>query len=133
MQIATRPNRFLSVVANTISTKVPRNLAADELNVVLGLGSATVAGAAGPYSLAAVVPRDCFLRDLMIVGPTGSTITSITVNGDALVLGGAVPIEAFAASNLNRPEFDLPAGRGTTVTVAGTGAIGTFYGAFNID
>ena len=132
MQISTRPNRFLGNVASTISRKVPRDIAADELNVVLGIGTQTLASS-GPFQLSAVVPRDCFLRDLVIVAPSGGTITSITVNGDALVLGGAVPVETFAAANLNRPEFDLPAGRGTTVTVNGTGVAGFHAGAFNID
>lgn len=132
MQISTRPNRFLGNVAASISRKVPRDIAADELNVVLGIGTQTLA-AAGPFTLSAVVPRDCFLRDLVIVAPAGGTVTAITVNGDALVLGGAVPVEAFASGNLNRPEFDLPAGRGTTVTVTGAGVAGFHAGAFNID
>ncbi len=33
MQISTRPNRFLGSIAATISRKVPRDIAADELNV----------------------------------------------------------------------------------------------------
>lgn len=132
MQISTRPNRFLGNVAASISRKVPRDIAADELNVVLGIGTQTLA-AAGPFQLSAVVPRDCFLRDLVLVAPTGGVVTAITVNGDALVLGSSVPVEAFSAANLNRPEFDLPAGRGTTVTVTGTGAAGFHAGAFNID
>jgi len=132
MQIGTRPNRFLGTIAATISKKVPRDIAADELNVVLGIGSQTLA-AAGAFTLDAVVPRDCFLRDLILVAPTGGLVTAITVNGDALVLGEGVPVEAFAFGNLNRPEFDLPAGRGTTVTVQGTGAAGFHAGAFNID
>lgn len=132
MQISTRPNRFLSNIAATISRKVPKDIAADELNVVLGLGTQTLA-AAGPFTLDAVVPRDCFLRDLILVAPTGGVINAITVNGDALVLGEAVPVEAFAFTNLNRPEFDLPAGRGTTVSVTGTGVAGFHSAAFNID
>jgi hypothetical protein len=132
MQIGTRPNRFLGTIAATISKKVPRDIAADELNVVLGLGSQTLA-AAGAFTLDAVVPRDCFLRDLIMVAPTGGLVTAITVNGDALVLGEGVPVEAFVSTNLNRPEFDLPAGRGTTVTVQGTGAAGFHAAAFNID
>lgn len=132
MQIGTRPNRFLGTIAATISKKVPRDIAADELNVVLGLGSQTLA-APGAFTLDAVVPRDCFLRDLVMVAPTGGLVNSITVNGDALVLGEGVPVEAFIAANLNRPEFDLPAGRGTTVTVQGTGAAGFHAAAFNID
>jgi len=132
MQIGTRPNRFLGTIAATISKKVPRDIAADELNVVLGLGSSTLA-APGAFTLDAVVPRDCFLRDLIMVAPTGGLVNSITVNGDALVLGEGVPVEAFASANLNRPEFDLPAGRGTTVTVQGTGAAGFHAAAFNID
>lgn len=132
MQVSTRPNRFLGSIAATISRKVPRDIAADELNVVLGLGTQTLP-AAGVFTLDAVVPRDCFLRDLVLVAPTGGTVTAITVNGDALVLGEGVPVEAFAFNNLNRPEFDLPAGRGTTVTVTGTGAAGFHAAAFNID
>lgn len=132
MQISTRPNRFLGNIAASVSRKVPRDIAADELNVVLGCGTQTLA-AAGPFLLSAVVPRDCFLRDLVLVAPTGGVVTSITVNGDALVIGSSVPVEAFAFTNLNRPEFDLPAGRGTTVSIAGTGAIGFHAAAFNID
>jgi len=132
MQVSTRPNRFLGSIAATISRKVPRDIAADELNVVLGLGTQTLA-APGAFTLDAVVPRDCFLRDLILVAPAGGVVTAITVNGDALVLGEGVPVEAFNFANLNRPEFDLPAGRGTTVTVTGTGAAGFHAAAFNID
>jgi hypothetical protein len=118
MQIGTRPNRFLGSIVATISKKVPRDIAADELNVVLGLGTQTLA-AAGAFTLDAVVPRDCFLRDLLMVAPTGGVVTAITVNGDALVLGEGVPVEAFAFGNLNRPEFGLPVKGGTQVVVQG--------------
>lgn len=127
-----RPNRFLGNIAASISRKISKDVAADELNVVLGLGTQTLASA-GAFTLDATVPRDCFLRDLVMVAPTGGVVTAITVNGDALVLGEGVPVEAFFATNLNRPEFDLPAGRGTTVSVQGTGAAGFHAAAFNID
>lgn len=119
MNISTRPNRFLTGISSQLNQKLPSNLSADELNVVLGLGSAAPAAAAA-FTLSATAPRDMFVRDLVIQSTTDVLVTAITINGDALVLGNNVPAVIFAAGNLNRPEFGLPVKGGTQVVVQGT-------------
>lgn len=119
MNISTRPNRFLTGISSQLNQKLPSNLSADELNVVLGLGSAAPAAAAA-FTLQATAPRDMFVRDLVIQSTTDVLVTAITINGDALVLGNNVPAVIFAPGNLNRPEFGLPVKGGTQVVVQGT-------------
>lgn len=118
MNISTRPNRFLTGISSQLNQKLPSNLSADELNVVLGLGSAAPAAAAA-FTLTATAPRDMFVRDLVIQSTTDVLVTAITINGDALVLGNNVPAVIFAPGNLNRPEFGLPVKGGTQVVVQG--------------
>lgn len=135
MQISTRANRFLPGLSNMLNQKIPKDLSADELNVVLGLGSQTVGiGATATFSQTA--PRDCFIRDLVATTTQPDVvINSITINGDALVLGGTVNAKTFDFTNPNRPGFDLPCKGGTTVTVVVTGgaAAGTVGLTFAID
>lgn len=119
MNISTRPNRFLTGISSQLNQKLPANLSADELNVVLGLGSAAPAAAAA-FTLSATAPRDMFVRDLVIQSTTDVLVTAITINGDALVLGNNVPAVIFGPGNLNRPEFGLPVKGGTQVVVQGT-------------
>jgi len=119
VNISTRPNRFLTGISSQLNQKLPSNLSADELNVVLGLGSAAPAAAAA-FTLQATAPRDMFVRDLVIQSTTDVLVTAITINGDALVLGNNVPAVIFAPGNLNRPEFGLPVKGGTQVVVQGT-------------
>jgi hypothetical protein len=119
VNISTRPNRFLTGISSQLNQKLPANLSADELNVVLGLGSAAPAAGAA-FTLQATAPRDMFVRDLVIQGTTDVLVTAITINGDALVLGNNVPAVIFAPGNLNRPEFGLPVKGGTQVVVQGT-------------
>lgn len=118
MNISTRPNRFLTGISSQLNQKLPANLSADELNVVLGLGSAAPAAAAA-FTLTATAPRDMFVRDLVIQSTTDVLVTAITINGDALVLGNNVPAVIFAPGNLSRPEFGLPVKGGTQVVVQG--------------
>jgi hypothetical protein len=119
VNISTRPNRFLVGISSQLNQKLPSNLSADELNVVLGLGTATVA-ANTAFTLQATAPRDMFVRDLVVQAPADVVINAITINGDALVLGGAVTAPIFSSGNLNRPEFGLPVKGGTQVVVQGT-------------
>lgn len=135
MNISTRPNRFLTGISSQLNQKLPSNLSADELNVVLGLGSVTPAAGAA-FTLQAVAPRDMFVRDLVVTAPADVQITAITINGDALVLGGNVPAQIFANANLARPEFSLPVKGGTQVVVQGvngTSANPFIAAAFAID
>jgi hypothetical protein len=135
MNISTRPNRFLTGISSQLNQKLPSNLSADELNVVLGLGSTTPAAGAA-FTLQAVAPRDMFVRDLVVTAPADVQITAITINGDALVLGGNVPAQIFANTNLSRPEFSLPVKGGTQVVVQGvngTAANPFIAAAFAID
>jgi hypothetical protein len=77
-----------------------------------------------------------FVRDLVVTAPADVQITAITINGDALVLGGNVPAQIFANANLSRPEFSLPVKGGTQVVVQGvngTSANPFIAAAFAID
>jgi hypothetical protein len=119
VNISTRPNRFLTGISSQLNQKLPANLSADELNVVLGLGVTTPAVGAA-FTLQAGAPRDRFVRDLVVTAPGDVVVNAITINGDALVLGGAVPAQIFANTNLSRPEFSLPVKGGTQVVLQGT-------------
>lgn len=128
-----RRNRFFTNLKSQIHAKFPKDLGADELNVLLGLGSKTIA-AAGSQTLSTVAPRDLIIRDLVIKAPADGVVTNITIAGDALLIGDFAPTDAFTAQNQNRPTFDLPVAGGTTVsiTVSST-AGGQCSASFNID
>lgn len=119
MNISTRPNRFLTGISSQLNQKLPANLSADELNVVLGLGTNVGTAAGAAWTLQATAPRDMFVRDLVLQATADAIVTAITINGDALVLGGNVTASIFSPANLNRPEFGLPVKGGTQVVVQG--------------
>lgn len=128
-----RRNRFFSNLKSQIHAKFPKDLGADELNVLLGLGSKTIA-AAGSQTLSTVAPRDLIIRDLVIKAPADGIVTNITIAGDALLIGDFAPTDAFTAQNQNRPAFDLPVAGGTTVSVTvSSTAGGQCSASFNID
>ena len=129
-----RKNRFFESLRSTMLVKVPKDLSCDELNVVLGLGSAA-AGAAASGTATVTAPRDLIIRDLVVAAPAGCVVTAITVSGDAVLLGAPVPVETFATGNQARPEFDLPVQGGTTIQVNWTNGAtaGQFGASFNID
>lgn len=130
-------NRFFQRLSTTCHEKVPKQISADELNVVFGLGrnGALAAGAAHTFSVTA--PRDLFVRDLIVACPAVSaSVTSINVSGDELVLGDTVPADTFATGNQSRPSFDLPVTGGSTIKVTvrnDTAAALAISAAFNID
>jgi len=137
MNISTRPNRFLTGISSQLNQKLPSNLSADELNVVLGLGNVGGLAAGAAFTLSVTAPRDCIIRDLQIFSTsTDSLVTQINVAGDALVLGNAVPVAVFTVSNQVRPSFDLPVKGGTTLQIIGTNgttAAASVAAAFSID
>ena len=129
-----RNTRIFSDLKNQVMSKIPRNVGANELNVSLGVGSQTLAGA-GNFSLSVTAPRDLILRDLVVdsAGVAG-TITAIIVQGDAVHQGNAGPLALYGAGNQSRPDFSLPVMGGTTVQVSGSlAAAGTVTAAFAID
>jgi len=128
-----RRNRFVTNLKSQIHAKFPKDLGADELNVILGLGSKTIA-AAGSQTLTTVAPRDLIIRDLVIKAPADALVTNITIAGDALLIGDNAPFDAFASGNQARPAFDLPVAGGTTVSVTVSSVAGGAASAsFNID
>ena len=131
---AYRKNRFFDQLRSTLLVKVPKDVSCDELNVVLGLGSAAVAAAAAGTATV-TAPRDLIIRDLIVAAPAGCVINSITVSGDAVLLGAAVPVETFSTGNQSRPEFDLPVQGGTTIQInyQNGATAGQFGASFNID
>ena len=129
-----RNTRIFSDLKNQVMSKIPRNIGANELNVSLGAGTQTLAGA-GPFSLSVTAPRDLILRDLVIsAGTVDGTVTAIIVQGDAVHQGAAAPLALYSAGNQDRPDFSLPVMGGTTVQVSGTlAAAGTVSAGFAID
>lgn len=128
-----RRNRFFSHLKTQMHLKLPKDFGADELNVILGLGSAVIA-AGGAQTLTVTAPRDLIIRDLVVRGPADALVTNITVAGDALFLGVSAPADAFGAGNQNRPAFDLPVAGGTTLSITVSSvAGGAAAAAFNID
>lgn len=134
---AYRRNRFFQQLSASCYAKVPRDISADELNVVLGLGSVAALAAGAAFTLTVTAPRDCIIRDLQIFATSAdSLITQINVAGDALVLGNAVPAAVFTVGNQTRPSFDLPVKGGTTLQIIGNNgstAAAVVAAAFSID
>lgn len=134
---AYRRNRFFQQLSASCYAKVPREISADELNVVLGLGNQGGLAAGAAFTLSVTAPRDCIIRDLQIFSTsTDSLVTQINVAGDALVLGNAVPVAVFTVGNQTRPSFDLPVKGGTTLQIIGTNgttAAASVAAAFSID
>jgi len=130
-------NRFFQRLSTTCHEKVPKQISADELNVVFGLGRIGALAAGAVHTFSVTAPRDLFVRDLVIAcAANAGSVTSINVSGDELVLGDAVPTEAFAAGNQSRPSFDLPVTGGSTIKVTvrnDTAAAAAFAASFNID
>lgn len=128
-----RRNRFFHNLKTQFHVKLPRDMGADELNVILGLGSAVIP-AGGQQTLTVTAPRDLIIRDLVVRGPADGLVTNITVAGDALFLGTSAPTDAFTAQNQARPAFDLPVAGGTTLSVTiSSVAGGAASASFNID
>lgn len=130
-----RRNRFYSNLKGQCLLKLPKDVSADELNVIFGLGYASVA-AAGTTTFSATAPRDMIIRDLVIDAAAGLVITSINVSGDELLLGSEATSQAFSPTNLARPSFDLPVAGGTQIKVTvknNTAGALLVAPAFNID
>lgn len=136
-----RYNRMLDKIRSSdLMFKVSSDFGVDEHNVVFGLG--LVAPAAGATATASAnAPRDMILRRLicinnLLVGDADFTITSITVEGNAILLGSAVSGAAFFPGNFSMPTFDLPVAGGTPVSVTlvnGSAAGQEFTPTFLID
>ena len=134
---AYRRNRFFQQLSASCYAKVPRDISADELNVVLGLGSVAALAAGAAFTLTVTAPRDCIIRDLQVFATSADALISqINVAGDALVLGNAVPAAVFSVGNQDRPSFDLPVKGGTTLQIIGNNgstAAAVVAAAFSID
>jgi hypothetical protein len=139
---AVRYNRFLDKLnTSAFVAKVPKDFAADEENVLLGVATtplAVAAGASGTMNVNA--PRDLVLRRLLVQEQGGATnwyVTSIQIEGKSYSIGGGVPGTLFSAQNINAPaEFDVPVAGGTpiAITVTNSSAAGqNFLAAFTID
>lgn len=144
-QLTNRPvryNRMLDKLGGSqFVAKVPRDMSADEENVMFGLGTALLLGAGASITLTQNAPRDLILRRLHIAdlaSPTNGnfTVSAVTVEGKALLQGAACPGALFLASQVDKPEFDVPAASGTPVSVTFTNQSGgalNFAAAFTID
>jgi hypothetical protein len=130
-----RANKFLGGIKGGLFKKIPRDFGGQEDNVVLGMGSQTLA-AQGAFTLQVSASRDMILRDLVLQfsGTVDVQISAITANGMALAQGAGVPAGIFAANNQNRPDFSFPITGGTPVIISGTSSgASTISAAFAID
>jgi hypothetical protein len=124
-----RYNRLLDKLGmKEFVLRVPPDFGADEYNVFLSMGVATL-GAGATTTLSTNAPRDLILRQLVIqeqtLSPTAAGIndwrvTGITIEGNTVALGsiGGIPGIVFSALSLVRPEFNLPLAGGTPVSVS---------------
>ena len=136
-----RPNRlFGSLKSGDILAKLPKEIGTDEYNVVFGLGRQVV-GAGVVVNYTQNAPRDMILRKLILSDETNGdprdfTVTAITIEGNAALLGAAVGGEVFGSQSYYSPDFDLPVAGGTPVTVTVTNnnaAARPMTAAFSID
>lgn len=137
-----RPSRLFSNFKGAeVLAKVPRELGADEYNVVFGLGRQAIPLGGGTLNFSQNAPRDMILRKLITSGELvadGSdlTITAITVEGNACLLGAGLSGAVFGPQSYHSPDFDLPVAGGTPVTVTiqnQNAAIQNVAPAFSID
>jgi len=137
-----RYNRMLDKLGGSqFVAKVPRDMSADEENVMFGLGTVAI-GFGASATLTQNAPRDLILRrlhiaDLVTPANTNFTVSAVTVEGKALLQGGACPGALFVSTQVDKPEFDVPAASGTpvSVTITNTATAGsiTVCSAFTID
>jgi hypothetical protein len=139
---AVRYNRFLDKLnTSAFVAKVPRDFAADEENVLLGVATTPLAVAAtSSQTMSVNAPRDLVLRRLLVQELGGATnwyVTSIQIEGKSYSIGGGVPSGVFSAQNINAPaEFDVPVAGGTPISITitnPTAAAQSFLAAFTID
>ena len=138
-----RSNRLIGgMKGDKFVTKLPRELESDEYNVALGIGRSVALGAGASITLTTSAPRDLILREMVInddAGPVSLAelgVTAVTVEGNTAQLGTEIGAGTYSPDNPNRPQFDLPAGAGTpiSVTVINNGAgAHSFTVAFAID
>lgn len=131
-----RPHRRFNPsqgAAGGVFRKMPKEIGLGDDNVVFGLGTTTAAGA-GAVTLTGNVSREMVLRDLVVTaGTVRGRITSITAAGDALLQGSSVPIEMFAHTNPERPDFGIPVYTGTVTLAITVDAAATVDAGFSID
>ena len=145
-QLTNRPvryNRMLDKLGGSqFVAKVPRDMSADEENVMFGLGTTAAIAPGVSATLTQNAPRDLILRRLNITdlaNPANGnfTISAVTVEGKALLQGSACPGALFIAQQVDKPEFDVPAASGTpvSITVTNTATVGnvTLCAALTID
>lgn len=90
----------------TLVGKIPRDFGEDEANVVWGIGSDT-AGGAGVKTFSIAAARSCIVRRLYIAaGNVRGRVTALQISADNLLFGPSCPIEAFAPTTVDSPEFD---------------------------
>lgn len=127
---------------SSVIFKVPSSFGADEHNVIFGLGGSGAMAAGASFQFSQNAPRDLILRKLVAYDANSLTngavfVTSITVEGNTLLLGSSYPLGSFLPGAFHAPEFDIPVAGGTPVqvtvqTVAAIAAPGVFAG-FMID
>lgn len=139
--------RWSSALANVgqFVLKVPKNMAANEYNVVVGLPRTVHAPGASPLMVVGPMGRDIICRDLIVqevslaagaVGTADYSLLALQSSTQNLEPFGNANIMMFHPFNLNRPQFDLPVGDGSNATVQflnNSAVAGVLAGGFNID
>ena len=136
MPVEIKKNRFLDKMGPKGVSKISRNIGVDELNSSFGLGEIAIA-AGGDGVFAVTAARAMLLRRMFIDGAVGGiTVTAITVEGNTALQGAAMPAGAWSPASKRAPDFDLPVGPGTQVSVTlhnSTAGILTCAVGFSID
>ena len=121
-----RPNRLFSNFKGLdVLAKVPQEIGADEYNVILGMGRQALIAAGAAQNFTQNAPRDLIIRRMTLSEATSAivgvgsdfSVTAITIEGNATLLGGAAPGSTFHPNSVYPPCFDLPVAGGTPVTV----------------
>ncbi len=120
-----RPNRLFSNFKGLdVLAKVPKEIGADEYNVIMGLGRVAGIAAGAAQNFTQNAPRDLIVRrmtfseDLLVApGMSDFSITAITIEGNATLLSASAPASAFHPNSVYPPCFDLPVAGGTPITV----------------
>lgn len=124
--------------------RVPKDVLADEHNVVLGLPRTAYAAAAN-LPMAVNAPRQTIVRDMaceevsLAVGAVGTrdyTLQAFTVESNALSLAVGMQIGVWNPVARNRPSIDLPCTGGSPVAVQwlnNSAVAGILAGAVYID
>ena len=118
-----RTNRLMEgIKGNRLVARVPSDIQVEEYNSVLGLGRITIP-ALGVAAPAVNAPRDMVVRRMHLNCDEGLQplmeigVTAITIEGHAILQGGAVGGSTYSHDAVGSPRIDIPVAGGTPIAV----------------